>query len=215
MSEEKKKKKTSKAAWGCLTIIILLIVFIYFMYDALLSTKFKENSRKLIEGSPERYLSTTNLAFPQDAKIIHISTKKWGPNFSSDLIFLVTDLDKPVWMSLIMKNKDTLLDGTSILETLKLIDNYNIKLLLINCNNIDSTIKISNNIQNIRKLDFGLYPNLGIEEYNNSFNKIIDESNLKRYMESLLNLKPSVIGLCCGSNPSHIKLLKSLIRECK
>lgn len=128
---------------------------------------------------------------------------------------LVTDLDKPVWMSLIMKNKDTLLDGTSILETLKLIDNYNIKLLLINCNNIDLTIKISNNIQNIRKLDFGLYPNLGIEEYNNSFNKIIDESNLKRYMESLLNLKPSVIGLCCGSNPSHIKLLKSLIRECK
>ena len=114
-----------------------------------------------------------------------------------------------------MKNKDTLLDGTSILETLKLIDNYNIKLLLINCNNIDLTIKISNNIQNIRKLDFGLYPNLGIEEYNNSFNKIIDESNLKRYMESLLNLKPSVIGLCCGSNPSHIKLLKSLIRECK
>jgi len=94
MTEEKKKKKTSKAAWGCLTIIILLIVFIYFMYDALLSTKFKENSRKLIEGSPERYLSTTNLAFPQDAKIIHISTKKWGPNFSSDLIFLVTDLDK-------------------------------------------------------------------------------------------------------------------------
>ena len=94
MTEEKKKKKTSKAAWGCLTIIILLFVFFYIMYDALLSTKFKENSRKLIEGSPERYLSTTNLSFPDDAKIIHVSTMKWGPNFSSDLIFLVTDLDK-------------------------------------------------------------------------------------------------------------------------
>ena len=94
MTEEKKKKKTSKAAWGCLTIIILLFVFFYIMYDALLSTKFKENTRELIEGSPERYLSTTNLTFPKDAKIIHVSTMKWGPNFSYDLIFLVTDLDK-------------------------------------------------------------------------------------------------------------------------
>ena len=94
MSEEKKKKKTSKAAWGCLTIIILFFILMYIMYDALLSTKFKENTRELINGSPERYLSTTNLSFPNDAKIIHISTMKGGPNFSSDLIFLVTNLDK-------------------------------------------------------------------------------------------------------------------------
>ena len=92
MTEE--KKKTSKTAWGCLTIIILFFVLMYFMYDALLSTKFKENTKKLIEGVPERYLSTTNLILPNNVKIIHISTKKWGPNFSSDLIFLVPNIDK-------------------------------------------------------------------------------------------------------------------------
>jgi hypothetical protein len=91
---EEKKKKTSKAAWGCLTIIILFFVLMYFMYDALLSTKFKENTKKLIEGVPERYLSTTNLSLPDNVKIIHISTKKWGPNSSSDLIFLVPNIDK-------------------------------------------------------------------------------------------------------------------------
>ena len=91
---EEKKKKTSKTAWGCLTIIILFFVLMYFMYDALLSTKFKENTKKLIEGVPERYLSTTNLILPNNVKIIHISTKKWGPNFSSDLIFLVPNIDK-------------------------------------------------------------------------------------------------------------------------
>ena len=128
---------------------------------------------------------------------------------------LVANINKPIWVSLIMKTKDTLLDGTSIEETLKLIDSYDIDLLLINCNNIDLTIKISKNVQSIRGLDIGLYPNLGFEEYNNSFNDIIDDENLKKHIKSILNLKPAVIGLCCGSNPSHIKLLKSLIREHK
>ena len=128
---------------------------------------------------------------------------------------LVANINKPVWVSLIMKTKDTLLDGTSIEKTLKLIDSYDIDLLLINCNNIDLTIKISKNIQNIRGLDIGLYPNLGFEECNNSFNDIIDDENLKKHIKSILNLKPAVIGLCCGSSPSHIKLLRSIIREHK
>jgi len=94
MTEEKKKKKTSKTAWGCLIILIIFFILMYIMYDALLSTKFKENTKKLIKSAPERYLSTTNLALPDNVKIIHISTKKWGPNFSSDLIFLVPNMDK-------------------------------------------------------------------------------------------------------------------------
>lgn len=79
---------------GMLNNYNTFFILMYIMYDALLSTKFKENTRELINGSPERYLSTTNLSFPNDAKIIHISTMKGGPNFSSDLIFLVTNLDK-------------------------------------------------------------------------------------------------------------------------
>ena len=114
-----------------------------------------------------------------------------------------------------MKNKDTLLDGTSIEKTLNLIDSYDIDLLLINCNNIDLSIQIFKSIYSIRKLDLGLYPNLGFEEYNNSFSDIVDDYKLELYIKSILNLKPSVVGLCCGSRPSHIKLLKSLIKEYK
>jgi len=127
----------------------------------------------------------------------------------------VISIDKPIWISLIMKNKDTLLDGTSIEKTLNLIDSYDTDLLLINCNNIDLSIQIFKSIYSIRKLDLGLYPNLGFKEYNNSLSDIIDDYKLELYIKSILNLKPSVVGLCCGSSPSHIKLLKSLIKEYK
>ena len=127
----------------------------------------------------------------------------------------IINISRPVWISLIMKNEDTLLDGTSIEETLKLIDSYEIDQLLINCNNIDLSIKIFKKIQSIRKLNLGLFPNLGFNEYENFYENIIDELTLRNNMHFILNLRPNVIGLCCGSHPSHIKLLKTLIREYK
>ena len=81
MAEEKKKKKSR----GCLIVILAIIfvigLFIYFFYSSMLSTKFIENTNKLIETAPTKFIEYTELIYPKDAVLKHISTKKWGPNF--------------------------------------------------------------------------------------------------------------------------------------
>jgi len=93
MVEEKKKKKSR----GCLIVILAIIfvigLFIYFFYSSMLSTKFTENTKKLIESAPTKFIEYTELIYPKDAVLKHISTKKWGPNFSSDLILSLPNIN--------------------------------------------------------------------------------------------------------------------------
>ena len=93
MAEEKKKKKSR----GCLIVILAIIfvigLFIYFFYSSMLSTKFIENTNKLIETAPTKFIEYTELIYPKDAVLKHISTKKWGPNFSSDLILSLPNIN--------------------------------------------------------------------------------------------------------------------------
>ena len=97
MTEENKKKKTSRIFKGCLIIFLIIlgiiIFFIYVSYNLFGSSKYKENTKELLKNTPTKYLSSTNLSFPEDAEIIHVSAKKLGPNFSTDSIFSVKNID--------------------------------------------------------------------------------------------------------------------------
>ena len=59
---------------------------------------------------------------------------------------------------------------------------------------------IKNNIKN--------YNLSGVDLINN-----ISVYNFKKGIKSILFMNPSVIGVCCGSTPDHIKTLKKLITE--
>ena len=45
----------------------------------------------------------------------------------------------------------------------------------------------------------------------NQYIDIISQNKLIRGIENILKYDPHVIGLCCGSSPKHIKILKKQI----
>ena len=64
----KKNKKIKKKPYGCL-IIILIIIFIigfliYGFYGLMISGKFTENTKKLIEKAPTKFTEFTQLIYP-------------------------------------------------------------------------------------------------------------------------------------------------------
>lgn len=126
-------------------------------------------------------------------------------------IEMTSSILDPIWVSLIMLDEETLLDGTLFLDFFQLFENNNIDSLLLNCNNIDITIEAMKKISNLNIPRFGAYPNLGLKEYQNNFQEIVNRSNFIPKMESLLKTDLGIIGACCGSTPEHIKILKTLI----
>ena len=119
----------------------------------------------------------------------------------------------PIWLSLISKDKYNLLDGSPFEKVFELFKSFSIDHLLINCNTIDLTIDMCDQIHSAWSQKWGVYPNLGKTNYENDYLNIISDSNLNDGMISLLSKEPNVIGLCCGSTPFHIKYLKSLIKS--
>ena len=117
----------------------------------------------------------------------------------------------PLWLSLIMKGNSRILDGTPIQDLLSMIHEFKVDCLLTNCNQLGTTLSSIDQFNSTWKGDWGAYPNMGITDYENDYFETIDESNFSDGMTSILNKDPDVIGVCCGSRPYHVKLLKSLV----
>ena len=125
-------------------------------------------------------------------------------------IEMSSNTTKLIWISLIMKDKDSLLDGTPMPTVMNMIQSNNIDMLLLNCNNLNLTGQILKGIVKFRNYNIGAYPNLGLKEYENNFSEILNEYKFITYMESILDYKLSILGTCCGSSPQHTKILKTL-----
>ena len=121
--------------------------------------------------------------------------------------------DNGVWLSLIMKNGDHILDGTPIQDVISLINGFEVDCLLNNCNQLDTILRCIDHFENDWKGMWGTYPNLGKTDFENDYFDIIDESNFSAGMKSILMKDPGVIGVCCGSTPQHIRKIKTLIEK--
>lgn len=117
----------------------------------------------------------------------------------------------PCWLSLILKDGEHLLDGTSLESCFNYIAEQSVSCLLMNCNKIDTTNSALDLFLSHWERNWGLYPNLGKTDFDNDYFDIINDSNFRISFEKYLELKPTVLGACCGSTPKHIQLLKDML----
>lgn len=116
----------------------------------------------------------------------------------------------PFVISLLVNNQLNLLSGEKVSEVVKFIKDRNPISIGFNC----MTADVFNLIFIKFKLDFnwGLYLNLGSENYQQK--KIMTSVTPDSYAKIIHNYlvkRPSFVGGCCGSNPTHIKKLRQTI----
>ena len=126
---------------------------------------------------------------------------------------VTADLQIPRWLSLILKNGNTLLDGTDLTNVLSDIKDYGIEMVLLNCSLCSITADAVDVLLKNWKGPWGVYPNVGaamptkegvikkkltIKEFTNEINKYLTSG-------------AKVIGACCGSNPDYISAAREAI----
>ena len=118
----------------------------------------------------------------------------------------------PMWVSFLLRDDEHLLSGDLLLHALTLLQDYSVKMVLLNCNPIQRTENALTLLAENCTGKWGIYPNLGIGEPSPD-GKITEHEPMNKFistMEKVIEMGASVVGACCGSSPEHIKNLRSL-----
>ena len=128
-------------------------------------------------------------------------------------ISITVDLHLPRWLSLILKNGNTLLDGTDLANILSNIKDYGIEMVLLNCNLCSVTADAVDVLLTDWKGSWGVYPNIGVAMPTKE--GIIEQKlSIKEFandVNNYLNSGAKVVGACCGSDPNYIKAARGVI----
>ena len=115
-----------------------------------------------------------------------------------------------MWISLHLSDYRHLCSGEPVKDAIKVINDFNIECLLINCNSFDITVNaVDIIVDNWSKL-WGVYPNFGFGKPtpNGLIEYIQTDEKFLQIIQKAVDLGAGIIGGCCGSNPGHIALLK-------
>lgn len=125
------------------------------------------------------------------------------------------DVEMEKWLSIILKDKNHLLDDTKIEKVIGLATEYDVDMLLINC----TSTKIINNalpsFLNIWKGKWGTYPNAGesMPTKEGIFSSILSDNEFSEYIRNYINLGASLVGSCCGSTPDTVQKISNIIHS--
>ena len=128
-------------------------------------------------------------------------------------ISVTVDLHLPRWLSLILKNGNTLLDGTDLANILSNIKDYGIEMVLLNCNLCSVTADAVDVLLTDWKGSWGVYPNIGVAMPTKE-GVIEQKVSIKEFandVKNYLNSGAKVVGACCGSDPNYIKAARGVI----
>jgi len=124
----------------------------------------------------------------------------------------LNETDLPIWVSFVLKNETHLLSGDSLADVFNMLNNYQIEMILLNCNPLGRTKRAVDNIVDNWIGGWGIYPNMGRGEPSPD-GCIVEYEPMEKYLsviEHALNSGASVVGACCGSSPKHIAEIKKL-----
>ncbi len=117
----------------------------------------------------------------------------------------------PFAVSVLAQDEHHTFLGQDLEETFELIFYFKPIFISLNCSRPEVII---NSLPLLKKYShFGVYPNLGSVESFNTSKLVRDYSfnKLSEFIRILINNNVSVIGVCCGGNPTDISLIRRTI----
>ena len=118
-------------------------------------------------------------------------------------------------MSIVLKNKNSILDGTELKKVVELANKNKIDMVLINCTPINIISDALDIFLGYRKGQWGIYPNVGelMPTKDGKFVSKLDDESFCRTIQDYITLGASVVGSCCGSTPNTVRKISNMIQK--
>ncbi|MDP6570265.1 MAG: homocysteine S-methyltransferase family protein [Candidatus Marinimicrobia bacterium] len=159
----------------------------------------------------KEFLHLGNLLVAAGADILILETMNSIQETFAGLLAL-QPLHVPIWMSFVLKDDNHLLSGEPLVEAIRLLESFEVEMMLLNCNSISRTEKAVEKIVDNWQGQWGVYPNLGTGEPSPD-GDIQKRESMQLYLqliEKVIAMGASVVGGCCGSSPEHIQNIQTL-----
>ena len=125
------------------------------------------------------------------------------------------NINIPRWLSIVLKDKHHILDGTSVKKVIDLAGKKNIEILLVNCTPawvINDALDV---VLEFWEGKWGVYPNAGkdMPTKEGNFSSTLDDDSFGNVINHYIKLGASVVGSCCGSTPKTIRKIYNMIQK--
>tara|TARA_B100000953_G_scaffold251529_1_gene214320 strand:+ start:1027 stop:1905 length:879 start_codon:yes stop_codon:yes gene_type:complete len=119
------------------------------------------------------------------------------------------------WLSIVLKNKNSILDGTELQKVVELANKNKIDMVLINCTPVNIILEALDIFLGYRKGKWGVYPNAGenMPTKDGEFVSKLDDESFCKAIQGYITLGASVVGSCCGSTPNTVRKISNMIKK--
>ena len=119
------------------------------------------------------------------------------------------------WLSIVLKNKNNILDGTELQKVVELANKNKIDMVLINCTPVNIILEALDIFLGYRKGKWGVYPNAGenMPTKDGEFVSKLDDESFCKAIQDYITLGASVVGSCCGSTPNTVRKISNMIKK--
>ena len=154
------------------------------------------------------YKTILQMINKDDVDIILFETMGCYKEIKSALI-VSSKIKTMKWLSIILKDSNSILDGTSIEKVMDLALEHDVDALLVNCSPLIIISKSIDKIINKWVGKWGVYPNVGLSmpTKDGYFKKTVDNHLFLKEVSMYIDKGASIIGACCGSNPELISMI--------
>ena len=119
------------------------------------------------------------------------------------------------WLSIVLKNKNSILDGTELQKVVELANKNKIDMVLINCTPVNIILEALDIFLGYREGEWGVYPNAGenMPTKDGEFVSKLDDESFCKAIQDYITLGASVVGSCCGSTPNTVRKISNMVKK--
>ena len=120
----------------------------------------------------------------------------------------------PIIAQVTTNNEGNLLSGETLEHFVAEISKYNVNVLGLNCSHGPKMmLEILEHLREITPLPLSVQPNAGLPQMiNGRYLYMTTPENMAEYAKRFIQTGASIVGGCCGTNPSHIKAIRRAVQ---